>query len=186
MDNCPQDCEEPAAALPDRSAVVVEVDQSLHYAGAEDECWSKEALAASTATAFAETIDPSLGSPAVLLIGIVVHIEPQESYLEEGVYQRDAQRLRRVAEIVAAHGGRMTVQTQPPFLDVAESLNDPIHQDLAALGNEIALHFHEDEYVGPDSDRLPVAEYATAMAELMARIEQVSGAPVTNWAGGNT
>jgi hypothetical protein len=169
QDNCPQDCDVVAAAL------------------TEDECWSKETLAASTATSFAETVDPGLGSPdSVLYIGIVVHIEPQESYLQEPIYRQDAQRLRRVAEIVAAHGGRMTVQTQPPFLDVAESLGDPIHQDLAAMDNEIALHLHEDEYVGRDSDNLPVEDYARAMTELKVRIEQVSGAPVTNWAGGNT
>jgi hypothetical protein len=184
---CPQDCEEVAETLPERSDVVVEVDQSLYYAGTEEECWSKEALAASTATSFAETIDPNVGSPdALLYFGIVVHIDPQESYLDETIYRRDAERLRRVAEIVAAHGGRMTVQTQPPFLDTAEALGDPIHQDLAAMGNEIALHFHEEVYVGSNSDRLPVEDYATAMSELKARIETTSGTPVTNWAGGNT
>ena len=185
--NCAQDCQEVAASLPDRSDVVVEVDQGRYYAGTEDECWDLEALRSSTATAFAETIGADAGSPeAPLYFGIVVHIEPLEGYLNEALFRPDAARLRRVAEIVSAHGGRMTVQTQPPFLDVAESLGDSVHQDLAALGNEIALHFHEDAYVGSDSDHLPVEDYVAAMAELRARIEQVSGAPVTNWAGGNT
>ncbi len=184
--NCPQDCEE-AAALPDRSDVVVEVDQSRYYAGTEDECWDMEALGASTATSFAETIGPDVGSPsAPLYFGIVVHIEPHEEYLNEDRYRRDAERLRRVAEIVAAHGGKMTVQTQPPFLDVAEQLGDPIHSELAAMGNEIGLHFHEDVYVGSNSDTLPVGDYASAMTELRMRIEEVSGVRVTNWAGGNT
>jgi hypothetical protein len=185
--NCPQDCQEVAAGLPDRSDVVVEVDQSHFYEGTEDECWDMEALRTSTATSFAETVDPNVGSPdALLYFGIVVHIEPHEEYLNENRYQKDAERLRRVAEIVAAHGGRMTVQTQPPFLDMDETLGDPIHKELEALGNEIALHFHEDVYVGSGSDHLPVEDYVRAMSELRAQIKQVSGASVTNWAGGNT
>lgn len=185
--NCSQDCQEVAATLPDRSDTVIEVEQGRYYTGSEDECWDMETLEASTATSFAETIGPDVGSPdAPLYFGIVVHIEPHEEYLNETRYRLDAERLGRVAEIVAAHGGRMTVQTQPPFLDMAESLGDPIHQELATLGNEIALHFHEDVYVGSDSDYLPVETYVEAMTGLKAQIERVSGVEVTNWAGGNT
>jgi hypothetical protein len=122
----------------------------------------------------------------VLYIGIVVHIEPQEAYWQEDIYEQDAERLRRVAELVAAHGGRMTVQTQPPFLEMSETLGDPIFSNLAAMGDEIALHFHEDEYVGAVSDNLPVEDYASVMSELKDEIARISGAPVTNWAGGNT
>jgi hypothetical protein len=185
--NCSQDCERVAAVLPDRSGVVIEVNQDRYYAGNEDECWDMEMLRNSIATSFNEVIGSNVGSPdAPLYFGIVVHIEPHEEYLNEARYQLDAQRLRRVAEILIAHGGRMTVQTQPPFLVMAEKLGDTIHQDLAALGNEIALHFHEDVYVGSGSDYLPVENYIAEMEKLKAQIERVSGASVTNWAGGNT
>lgn len=185
--NCAQDCQGAADALLDRSNVVVEIDQSLFYDGSEDECWDLELLRLSTATSFSEIIGADVGSNAAhLLFGLVVHIEPNEGYLNEHRYQVDAQRLRRLAEIIAAHGGRMTVQTQQPFLGMADQLGDPIHQDLAALGNEIALHLHEDVYVGSNSDHSPIADYVTAMSELKDQIEKVTDIPTATWSGGNT
>jgi hypothetical protein len=122
-----------------------------------------------------------------LYFTIVVHIEPHDSYFEEERFTLDAERLRQVADIVAAHGGRMTVQTQPPFLEIAETRGDTIHQDLAALGNEIALHFHENVYVGnQNSDSLPVQVYVDAMSQLRRQIAEVTGIEAINWAGGNT
>jgi hypothetical protein len=165
----------------------MEVDQDRFYQGTEDECWDKETMGASTATAFNEHIGLESGSSdAPLLMTIVVHIEPSESYLKETMYSRDASRLRRVADLIYAHHGKMTVQTQPPFLDMAQTLGDMIHQDLALMGNEIALHLHEDEYVGKDGDRLPVEEYVVAMTELQERIFEVTGQLATTWGGGNT
>jgi hypothetical protein len=166
---------------------VVEVDQNQHYAGTEDECWSKEDLAKSTATAFSEIISPGSGSPeAPLFFSIVVHIEPADWYVEEDQYHLDANRLRRMANIVASHNGKMTIQTQPPFIETAKRLGDTFHQEMLALGFEVALHFHEDEYVGKDSDYLPVETYVEEMSALKAMIESVIGVTITNWSGANT
>jgi hypothetical protein len=170
-----------------RSDVVIEVDQAQFYHGVEDECWSKEALARSTATHFLVSVEAEVGSQqAPLLFGIVVHIEPSEGYKIEEKYRADAERLRRVASIVASHEGKMTIQTQPPFVETDLRLNDEFHHEMALLGNEIALHMHEDVYVGADSDHLPPEVYEDAMRSLKQQIEKASGAIVTTWSGGNS
>jgi hypothetical protein len=184
---CPQDCAEPEGTSLDRSSIVNEVDQSLFYAQSEDECWSKEDLAASTATDFSEIIQPDIGSiDSPLFFTVVVHIEPAEWYSQEEHYSRDATRLRRFARMVAAHGGKMTIQTQPPFLETDERLADQFHQEMIESGNEIALHFHEDVYVGKDSDNLPVETYVDEMTKLKESIERVSNVSISNWSGANT
>ncbi len=56
--------------------------------------------------------------------------------------------------------------------------------DLAAQGHEIALHFHEDAHI-PDADNRPVEEWVTALEEEIDLIEELSGAEVRTWSGGN-
>ncbi len=160
------------------------VDNSLYYEGSDDECWHKEDLP-SPQPWFEETIPPHVGSTSTpLYFGIGVHIEPQAQYMDDFMYQRDRERLRRLAEIVAAHGGVLTVQTQTPFDTKAQQLGDTIFADLAAQGHEIALHFHEDAHI-PDADNRPVEEWVTALEEEIDLIEELSGAEVRTWSGGN-
>jgi len=160
------------------------VDNSLYYEGSDDECWHKEDLP-SPQPWFEETIPPDVGSTTTpLYFGISVHIEPQATYMDDAVYQRDRERLRRLAEIVAAHGGVLTIQTQTPFNDKAQQLGDTIFADLAAQGHEIALHFHEDAHI-PDADNRPVEEWVTTLEEEIDLIEELSGTEVRTWSGGN-
>jgi len=160
------------------------VDNSLYYEGSEDECWHKEDLP-SPQPWFEETIPPHVGSATTpLYFGIGVHIEPEPEYRDDFVYQRDRERLRRLAEIVAEHGGVLTIQTQTPFDDKAQQLGDTIFADLAAQGHEIALHFHEDAHI-PDADSRPVEEWMTTLEEEIDLIEELSGAEVRTWSGGN-
>lgn len=66
--------------------------------------------------------------------GIGVHIEAQAEYMDDVVCQRDRERLRRLAEIVANHGGVLTIQTQTPFDDKAQQLGDTIFADPHVFG----------------------------------------------------
>jgi hypothetical protein len=142
---------------------------------------------------FEETIPPdpsttlraSSGSTTTpLYFGIGVHIEPIAEYMEDFVYQRDSERLRCLAEIVAAHGEVLTIQTQTSFDDKAQQLGDTIFADLAAQGHEIALHFHEDAHI-PDADDQPVEVWVTTLEEGIDLIEELSGVEVRTWSGSN-
>jgi hypothetical protein len=164
--------------------VITLVDNSLYYEGREDECWHKEDLP-SPQPWFEETIPPHVGSTTTpLYFGIGVHIEPIAEYMGDFVYQQDRERLCGLAEIVAQHGGVLTIQTQTPFDDKAQQLEDTIFADLAAQGHEIALHFHEDAHI-PDADHRPVEEWVTALGEEIDLIEELSGVEVRTWSGGN-
>jgi hypothetical protein len=165
--------------------VITLVDNSLYYEGSDDECWHKEDFP-SPQPWFEETILPHVGSTTTpLYFGIGVHVEPMPEYTQEDtVYQRHRERLRRLAEIVADHGGALTIQTQTPFDTKAQQLGDTIFADLAAQGHEIALHFHEDAHI-PDADNRPVEEWVTALEEEIGLIEDLSGTEVRTWSGGN-
>ena len=169
---------------PGACEAITQVDNSLYYEGSDDDCWHKEDLP-SPQPWFEETIPPDVGSTTTpLYFGIGVHIEPQATYMDNAVYQRDRERLRRLAEIVAEHGGVLTIQTQTPFDDKAQQLGDTIFADLAAQGHEIALHFHEDAHI-PDADNRPVEEWVTTLEEEIDLIETLSGTEVRTWSGGN-
>jgi hypothetical protein len=160
------------------------VDNSLYYEGSDDECWHKEDLP-SPQPWFEETIPPHVGSTATpLYFGIGVHIEPESMYMDDVMYQRDRERVHRLAEIVAEHGGVLTIQTQTPFDTKAQQLGDTIFADLAAQGHEIALHFHEDAHI-PNANGQPVTEWVATLKEEIDLIEELSGVEVRTWSGGN-
>ncbi len=164
--------------------VITLVDNSLYYEGTDDECWHKEDFP-SHQPWFEETIPPHVGSTTTpLYFGMGVHVEPMAEYMDDFVYQRDRERLRRLAEIVAEHGGVLTIQTQTPFDDKAQQLDDAIFADLAAQGHEIALHFHEDAHI-PNADDQPVEVWVTTLGEEIDLIEELSGTEVRTWSGGN-
>lgn len=135
--------------------------------------------------------------PAVLLFTIGMHIEPlgqtaqgydsgKADYHDDAFFLRHVQDIQTVTAIVEAHGGRMTIQAQSPFTDVAIESGNTILTDLAARGHEIALHFHEDAHLGKNSETLPVETWCDVMKEEIALIQQASGvSDIRYWSGGN-
>lgn len=133
----------------------------------------------------------------VLLFSIGMHIEPLgptaqgyggggTDYRQGPLFERHVQDILTVARIIEAHGGRMTVQAQSPFTQVATERGNAILADLEARGHEIGLHFHEDAHLGRNPERLPVETWCAVMQQEIGLIHQ---AGVKNriryWSGGN-
>jgi hypothetical protein len=126
-----------------------------------------------------------------------MHIEPmgktaqgfeggESDYHQQGFFDKHAKDILLVTKIIEKHGGRMTIQTQSPFTQVAIESGNTLFADLAARGHELALHFHEDQHLGKNSESLPVQKWCSVMKEELALITQASG--VTDfryWSGGN-
>lgn len=128
---------------------------------------------------------------AVLLFEIGVHVEPfglserdPADYGNEGFYRRHAAYLRSLADMAEKHGGRLTVQVQSPFIDYAPQYDNVIGE-LHARGHEIALHFHEDAHLGPNSSRLPASRWISVVTEQIAKIKALGVDRVRMWSGGN-
>lgn len=144
-----------------------------------------------------EATNDALAEP-VLLFGIGMHIEPlgrtAQGYVSGGgldyrqgpLFERHVQDILAVAKIVAAHGGRMTIQAQSPFTQVAIERGNAILKDLESRGHEIALHFHEDAHLGKNSEGLPAQNWCAVMQEEISYIQK-SGAQkkIRYWSGGN-
>jgi acetyl esterase/lipase len=138
-------------------------------------------------------------SEPVLLFGIGMHIEPLgrtaqgyyggvsgADYRQGPLFERHVQDILAVARIVEGHGGRMTVQAQSPFTQVAIERGNTILRDLEAHGHEIALHFHEDAHLGRDPERLPVQAWCTVMQEGISYIQRAGAQKkIRYWSGGN-
>jgi len=146
---------------------------------------------------------------AVLLFSIGMHVEPmgaqvseialaagatakagqdprKPDYHKRADFERHAENLRTLAEILERHGGAMTVQVQSPFTTTAAELGDTILSDLESRGHEIGLHFHEDAHLGQDAENLPATVWSAVMAEeidliLTCDVER----PIRYWSGGN-
>jgi acetyl esterase/lipase len=133
----------------------------------------------------------------VLLFGIGMHIEPLgrtaqgyggggADYRQGPLFERHVQDILAVAKIVEGHGGRMTVQAQSPFTQVALSKGNTILRDLETRGHEIALHFHEDAHLGRNPERLPVQTWCAVMQEEISYIQQAGAQKkIRYWSGGN-
>jgi acetyl esterase/lipase len=136
-------------------------------------------------------------SEPVLLFGIGMHIEPlgrtaqgygggEVDYRQGPLFERHVQDTLAVARIVEGHGGRMTVQAQSPFTQVAIERGNTILRDLEARGHEIALHFHEDAHLGRDPERLPVQAWCAVMQEEISYIQRAGAQKkIRYWSGGN-
>jgi len=132
-----------------------------------------------------------------LLFTIGMHIEPmgttaqgfqsgKADYNNPRVFQRHADDIDLLAQIVEAHGGVMVFQAQSPFTTQAIALGNTLLADLAARGHEIALHFHEDAHLGPNPEALPPDQWCAVMKEEIGYIQQASGVEhVRYWSGGN-
>ncbi|HXF04639.1 MAG TPA: alpha/beta hydrolase fold domain-containing protein [Blastocatellia bacterium] len=133
----------------------------------------------------------------VLLFGIGMHIEPLgrtaqgygsggADYRQGSLFERHVQDILTVARMIEAHGGRMTVQAQSPFTQVATERGNTILADLEARGHEIGLHFHEDAHLGRNPEQLAVETWCAVMQQEIGLIHQ---AGVKNriryWSGGN-
>ena len=140
----------------------------------------------------------------VLLFGIGMHIEPfgatpselvgsnlpgfthKGDYHEQAFFDRHVQDIWTVAGIIEDYGGRMTVQAQTPFTQVAIDTNNTILSVLAVNGHEIALHFHEGIHLWKDFEQLPVETWCAVMKEEIELVRLASGVEQINyWSGGN-
>lgn len=163
------------------------VDQALFYDGTPAECATGPATP-DFEGAF-EPLDPAGVPPGTAVVLYVnAHIEKSTPYANPIVFAQGVAELEAMAAVFQAHGARLTVNVQDPFVDVVQSTNDPILHDLVAAGHELAIHFHEDEQLGADADSLAPAVWAARLAELKAQIEAESGgvAIVRGMSGGNS
>lgn len=160
------------------------VDQSLYYGGTVDECGTRGGIWRFTHDGFQEMIPAETGEGAVILLTIGVHVEPHREYLDPARYDLDRARILRLAEIVERHGGRLTVQVQRPFTEVAQQRGDRLLLELARRGHEVALHYHEDFHL-PNASVRPVSAWVSALRREIALIETLSEQRVTTWSGGN-
>lgn len=142
---------------------------------------------------------------ATLLFGIGLHIEPfgavpstlveerpsrlrpdRFDYHNRRFFQRHVADIKTIAEIVEKHGGRLTVQVQSPFTQVAIEEGETLLADLEARGHEIGLHFHEDAHLGPNCESLPASTWGDAMKEEIELIHKAGVKKhVRYWSGGN-
>jgi hypothetical protein len=145
---------------------------------------------------------PTEGAEATLLFTIGMHIEPLgavpsqivgggspaagASYTNRALFDRHVQDIQTVTGIVERHGGRVTVQAQTPFTQVAAQARHTILADLEARGHELALHFHEDAHLGRNPERLPVETWCAVMKEEIGFIQQAGAKKhIRYWSGGN-
>ncbi len=138
----------------------------------------------------------SAGKP-VLLFTIGMHIEPmgetaqgirsgKGDYHQPPFFEKQSQDILAVTQIIEAHGGHMTIQSQSPFTTVAIESGSTILDDLAARGHEMALHFHEDAHLGKNSEALSVKQWCAVMKQEISLVTQASGAEgIRYWSGGN-
>ncbi|MBK9007053.1 MAG: hypothetical protein IPM31_08655 [Anaerolineae bacterium] len=134
---------------------------------------------------------------AILLFDIGMHIEPmgetaqgfpsgKSDYHKPQFFERHVEDMLTLAQIVEAHGGRMTIQAQSPFTTVAIESGNTILADLAARGHELALHFHEDAHLGKNPEPLSVQQWCDVMKEEISYIMQAGGvSDIRYWSGGN-
>lgn len=138
------------------------------------------------------------GERPVLLFGLGLHIEPmgvtaqgirsgaQGDYWNDELFARHVENIRTLAAIVERHGGRMTIQAQSPFTQVAMQKRNPILSELAARGHEMALHFHEDAHLGTGPEALPWERWCEVMQQEIGLVRDASGAAaIRYWSGGN-
>jgi len=158
-----------------------------------------ESPSAETQPAEAATSSPveNEAGEAVLYFSIGMHIEPQgetaqgysggkADYHTQQFFEKHVEDMLKLTQIVEAHGGRMTIQAQSPFTQVAIESGNTILADLAARGHEIALHFHEDAHLGKNSASLSVQQWCDVMKEEIGYIMQANGGvDVRYWSGGN-
>lgn len=110
----------------------------------------------------------------------------QPDYHQEFFFERHVDSIRTVAAIIEKHSGKLTVQAQTPFTQMAVSSGNTVLADLAQSGHEMALHFHEDAHLGKASESLSIDTWCAVMKEEIALVKQASGMnSIRYWSGGN-
>lgn len=164
------------------------------------------APAAAVSSTASDSDSGAADTKTVLLFTIGMHIEPLGSttsaladdvtgvsgsrsgadYNNGQLFNRHVKDIRTLADIIKSHQGMMTVQAQTPFTSIAIRNGETVLADLAAAGNEIALHFHEDAHLGSNGDSLPATTWCAVMKEEISLIQKASGvSDIRYWSGGN-
>ena len=162
------------------------VDQSRYYTGGPADC-SRNPPPPNWTAPFL-TIDPaSLRPGAVVAMFVNVHIERSTNYSDPAVFAEGVAELEAMAAIFAAHGAKLTVNVQDPFLDLVVAQSHPILATLVAGGHALGVHFHETEQLGPGANSLPPATWAARLSTMKAAIEAAGGpgADARAMSGGN-
>jgi hypothetical protein len=167
-------------------AVYVPVDQAKFYTGTLSECWfnpSNNKSMVSRDDRLIERIPPNAGSPVrPLYFTIVVHVEPFEGYKDGPMYERDRDRLVCFSDLVGQHGGKVTLEIQPPMTEHAALIGDDFLAAIEGHGHEVAMHFHEDNYLPPGAT---LQQWIAAMSGVRSGINALITHPVATWSGGN-
>lgn len=109
-----------------------------------------------------------------------------QDYNDPVIFNRHINYIGQLAEIVASHHGRLTVQAQTAFTRVCVERKTAILTDLLKAGNEIALHLHEDAHLGRRCNDLEPSIWTAVMKEEMDWIQRACpGARIRYWSGGN-
>lgn len=109
-----------------------------------------------------------------------------QDYNDPVIFNRHVNDIGQLAEIMASHHGRLTVQAQTAFTRVCVERKAAILADLLKAGNEIALHLHEDAHLGRRCNDLEPAIWTAVMKEEMDWIQRACpGARIRYWSGGN-
>lgn len=168
---------------------------------------SSPPAASPTASPTVTTLPAPSKNEAVLLFGIGVHIEPlgatvsplvgktepspgpggttRPDYHQRLLFDRHVQDIKALAAIVERHGGKLTVQAQTPFTEIAIQSKEPILADLAKKGHELGLHFHENVHLGNNCESLSPETWTAVMTAEINFIKQAGAKPVRYWSGGN-
>jgi hypothetical protein len=121
----------------------------------------------------------------VLHVVSIVHIEPD--YASKNLYDRDRARMQRMLEIANERGYKLTIEAQPLFSDWMEQTEDSLFTYAAATGHEIAIHFHENKYVGGSSSPDALFDaYVSGFRNIKEQLEELCDCSVRTWSGGNT
>lgn len=133
-----------------------------------------------------------------LLFGIGMHIEPvgataqmagspgvSAGYNTAQAFGRAVEDIQAVVDIVEAHEGRLTIQSQSPFSTTAVREGSTALADWEEAGHEIGLHFHEDAHLGKETASLPVERWCEVMREEVGFLREAGVEQVAYWSGGN-
>lgn len=133
-----------------------------------------------------------------LLFGIGMHIEPvgataqmagspgaSAGYNTAQAFARAVEDIQTVVDIVEAHDGRLTIQSQSPFTTTAAREGSTALADWEEAGHEIGLHFHEDAHLGKETASLPVERWCEVMREEVGFLREAGVDEVAYWSGGN-
>jgi acetyl esterase/lipase len=164
-------------------------------------------LVAMSVAAACSPVDETEGGAAVattgatgtpLLFGIGMHIEPVGAtaqmagnpgagvgYNAAQAFAHAVEDIQAVVDIVEAHDGRLTIQSQSPFTTTAVREGSTALADWEAAGHEIGLHFHEDAHLGKGTANLPVERWCEVMREEAGFLHEAGVQEVAYWSGGN-